>query len=107
MYAVWRYSEGLAEYEQQDAHEFFISMVNGIHQHCDGTNENCNCIIHRIFTGKLRSDLNCSECEHTSTATDPFFDISIDLPRGKDGLSSEVSSEITPIDNSLFACLRQ
>lgn len=28
----WQHSENLASYEQQDAHEFFISVLDGIHE---------------------------------------------------------------------------
>lgn len=28
----WQYAANLASYEQQDAHEFFISMLDGIHE---------------------------------------------------------------------------
>lgn len=28
----WQHAEDLACYEQQDAHEFFISMLDGIHE---------------------------------------------------------------------------
>ncbi|KAJ7530222.1 hypothetical protein O6H91_15G085800 [Diphasiastrum complanatum] len=31
LYSWWRHASNLAGYEQQDAHEFFISTVNGIH----------------------------------------------------------------------------
>ncbi|GFR42683.1 hypothetical protein Agub_g3494, partial [Astrephomene gubernaculifera] len=32
-----------------------------------------------VFGGVLRSDVTCSECGHTSTAYDPFLDISLDM----------------------------
>lgn len=28
----WQHSANLASYEQQDAHEFFISLLDGIHE---------------------------------------------------------------------------
>lgn len=28
----WQHASNLASYEQQDAHEFFISMLDGIHE---------------------------------------------------------------------------
>lgn len=31
-YSWWQYSENLATYEQQDAHEFFISILDRIHE---------------------------------------------------------------------------
>lgn len=35
----WQHSENLASYEQQDAHEFFISMLDAIHEK-DGKTRN-------------------------------------------------------------------
>lgn len=32
-----------------------------------------------VFGGLLRSDVTCCECGFTSTAHDPFLDISLDL----------------------------
>ena len=32
-----------------------------------------------MFGGLLRSDVTCCECGYTSTAHDPFLDISLDL----------------------------
>jgi ubiquitin carboxyl-terminal hydrolase 22/27/51 len=34
--SIWKYSNYLAGYEQQDAHEFLISALNGLHNHCNG-----------------------------------------------------------------------
>ncbi|WCJ29978.1 Ubiquitin carboxyl-terminal hydrolase 22 [Euphorbia peplus] len=32
LYSWWQHASNLASYEQQDAHEFFISMLDGIHE---------------------------------------------------------------------------
>ncbi len=37
MYSIWKYSLNLAGYDQQDAHEFLMSCLDGIHSHCEGT----------------------------------------------------------------------
>jgi len=66
-------------YEQQDAHEFLISVLDSIHGACGGSHKVCTCIIHRVFGGQLRSDVTCTHCGNTSTAFDPIFDISLDL----------------------------
>lgn len=39
----------------------------------------CRCIVHRVFSGLLRSDVTCSGCGFTSTTYDPCVDISLDL----------------------------
>jgi ubiquitin carboxyl-terminal hydrolase 22/27/51 len=36
-------------------------------------------MVQRIFSGLLQSDVICCACGHTSTAHDPFVDISLDI----------------------------
>ena len=36
LHSVWTHAHHLAGYEQQDAHEFFIAFLNGMHMHCQG-----------------------------------------------------------------------
>lgn len=109
LHLVWTHARHLAGYEQQDAHEFFIAALDVLHRHSiavrDSTSaestsssnsssssqaaekqslstENpnkCDCIIDRIFTGGLQSDVTCTECDNISTTVDPFWDISLDL----------------------------
>jgi len=39
----------------------------------------CKCIIDRLFTGQLQSDLTCTKCGRVSTTVDPYWDISLEL----------------------------
>ncbi|XP_058222259.1 ubiquitin C-terminal hydrolase 22 [Rhododendron vialii] len=85
LYSWWQHSENLACYEQQDAHEFFIAMLDRIHEkegkawNTIRENGDCQCIAHRVFSGLLRSDVTCMSCGFTSTTYDPCVDISLDL----------------------------
>lgn len=85
LYSWWQHSENLACYEQQDAHEFFMSMLDRIHEkegkawNTIRENGDCQCIAHRVFSGLLRSDVTCMSCGFTSTTYDPCVDISLDL----------------------------
>ena len=38
LYSMWQHALHLAGYEQQDAHEFFMGLLDGIHSstHCNG-----------------------------------------------------------------------
>lgn len=91
LYAVWQHSEDLAGYLQQDAHEFFITLLDRLHMHCEppvardeASKDKCECIIHRVFTGGLQSDLTCTRCGAVSTTIEPFRDISVDI-KPRDG----------------------
>ncbi|RUS72708.1 hypothetical protein EGW08_019529 [Elysia chlorotica] len=89
LHLVWTNARHLAGYEQQDAHEFLIAALDVLHRHCkemngisDSNPHHCNCIIDRIFTGGLQSDVTCKRCNNVSTTIDPIWDISLDLGPG-------------------------
>lgn len=85
LYSWWQHSANLASYEQQDAHEFFISVLDRIHETEEKIrpqkkdNGDCQCIAHKVFSGVLRSDVTCTTCGFTSTTYDPCLDISLNL----------------------------
>lgn len=68
---IWTHAQHLAGYEQQDAHEFFIALLDLLHLHCKGDEtttpvsnpHHCSCIIDQIFTGELQSDVVCQACK--------------------------------------------
>jgi len=93
LHLVWTHARHLAGYEQQDAHEFFIATLDILHRHSKGSastahGTQCNCIIDRIFTGCLQSDVTCQICSGVSTTVDPYWDISLDLASGLHGSSA-------------------
>ncbi|XP_031250506.1 ubiquitin C-terminal hydrolase 22-like [Pistacia vera] len=97
LYSWWQHASNLASYEQQDAHEFFISMLDGIHEKVEKDqskprsqgNGEC-CIAHRVFSGILRSDVMCMACGFTSTTYDPCVDFSLDLEPNQGGSAKTV-----------------
>ncbi|XP_012556524.1 ubiquitin carboxyl-terminal hydrolase 22 isoform X1 [Hydra vulgaris] len=135
LYKVWTNARHLAGYEQQDAHEFFISTLDVLHRHFrddsstpSNNHNNCNCVIDQIFTGGLQSELTCLACRGVSTTVDPFWDISLDLgdynPALKSGrrtpnilfdttdakiesFSSRCSEDEKFVPQSLTECLRR
>ena len=44
--------------------------------------DNCDCIVHQTFGGLLKSTVTCSSCKNTTTALDPFMDLSLDVRSG-------------------------
>ncbi|KAI8570643.1 hypothetical protein RHMOL_Rhmol01G0051900 [Rhododendron molle] len=105
LYSWWQHAANLASYEQQDAHEFFISMLDGIHEKVEKDKRkpqsqgkgDC-CIAHRVFCGILRSDVMCTACGFTSATYEPCVDISLDLE------PNQVASTKKPSTKSLHSC---
>ncbi|XP_016509466.1 ubiquitin C-terminal hydrolase 22 [Nicotiana tabacum] len=110
LYSWWQHSENLATYEQQDAHEFFISMLDRIHDKegkdslATKDNGDCQCIAHRTFYGLLRSDVTCTSCGFTSTTHDPCMDISLDLSSCNSS-PKDLANKSSKPNESLVGCL--
>ncbi|XP_017493382.1 PREDICTED: ubiquitin carboxyl-terminal hydrolase 22-A-like [Rhagoletis zephyria] len=82
LHLVWTHAKHLAGYEQQDAHEFFISTLDILHRHSgmnDRSKGKCDCFIDKIFSGTLQSDVICQACGGVSSVVDPIWDFSLDL----------------------------
>jgi ubiquitin carboxyl-terminal hydrolase 22/27/51 len=111
LYSWWQLSENHASYEQQDAHEFFISMLDRIHEREIKSqsslidNGDCNCIAHRVFAGLLRSDVTCSTCGYTSTTYDPCVDISLDLNTNTFCSTNLTDKPVKQTDNNSISTL--
>jgi hypothetical protein len=81
---IARTNSGPSRYSQQDAHEFFLALLDGLHVHLGGAPSgppglSASTIIQQIFTGALQSDVTCTSCGAISTTIDPFWDISLDI----------------------------
>ncbi|KAD3641552.1 hypothetical protein E3N88_30776 [Mikania micrantha] len=112
LYSWWRLSENLACYEQQDAHEFFMSVLDRIHEkegktrNTNKDNRDCHCVVHRAFSGLLRSDVTCTTCGFTSSTYDPCVDISLDFNTKVDRISPNKPQKSTdPGVSTLTSCL--
>lgn len=98
--AAWKVKRSLAGYSEQDAHEFWQFLVHQIHkndtknskyiqskestpsldnQSFKSSNTNCDCIIHKTFSGTLESTLTCTVCGHSRKIEDPMLDVSLEI----------------------------
>lgn len=119
--SVWRHADRLSGYKQQDAHELYMSMLDGLHQYTEqgagartvgqtapgGVPVMCPCIIHTVYGGLLRSDVQCGTCQTVSTTHEPMFDISLDLSFVARSLPSTPTAGVAPTTTSLVDCLRR
>ncbi|KAH7095029.1 hypothetical protein FB567DRAFT_511594 [Paraphoma chrysanthemicola] len=79
----WLAGEALAGYQQQDAHEYMQFILNTLHLanggSTDSDSEDCKCVVHQTFYGKLSSTVTCDSCRNVTTAQDPYMDLSLDI----------------------------
>jgi ubiquitin C-terminal hydrolase len=102
---MWQFAETMAGYEQQDAHEFLMSVLDGLHlalAPSDNLSHPCPCLVHSVFSSSLRSTLTCCACDGISVAVDPIMDISLDL-KGSTVLSEE--KDIFSVPNETMGLL--
>lgn len=73
----------------------------------DSDSEDCKCMVHQTFYGKLSSTVTCDSCRNVTTALDPYMDLSLDirnLPK-KRKANVEKGAEETQLD--LRDCLER
>jgi ubiquitin carboxyl-terminal hydrolase 22/27/51 len=80
-------------------------MLNTLHLQNGGSAdaEDCDCIVHQTFYGRLSSTVTCDNCRNTTTALDPYMDLSLDIRN----LPKRKKSEAASADNqiALQSCL--
>ncbi|XP_062450621.1 ubiquitin carboxyl-terminal hydrolase 2 isoform X1 [Rhea pennata] len=105
---IQRYAPRFVGYNQQDAQEFLRFLLDGLHGEVNRVlvrprastdtldhlpddeksrqmwrryQEREDSRIGDLFVGQLKSSLTCSECGYCSTAFDPFWDLSLPIPK--------------------------
>ena len=123
LYTIWRYADYMAGYEQQDAHEFLMTLLNALQSHMaplDSTVEgeggaaeaSANSqpaprdqgFVHRVFCGMLQSDVSCMHCDATSSVYEPFLDLSLPLESKTKGAATPAQQR-SPPPQHLSECL--
>ncbi|CAA0819979.1 Ubiquitin carboxyl-terminal hydrolase 23 [Striga hermonthica] len=71
---------------QEDAHEYMVNLLESMHRCClpsgvpsesPGAYEKS--LVHKIFGGRLRSQVKCMQCSYCSNKFDPFLDLSLEI----------------------------
>lgn len=82
-----------------DVHIATATALNLIHSATPhSTNEKCGCVVHSVFGGQLRSDVQCGQCGNVTQSLDPVLDLSLDL---RSGLTHAAGM------NTLIGCLKR
>lgn len=73
---------------QEDAHEYMVNLMEAMHKCClpaGITSESPvayeKSFVHKIFGGRLISQVKCTQCSHSSNKFDPFLDLSLQINR--------------------------
>lgn len=70
---VHKISPCLRPYQQEDAHEFFRSLLSSLTMHGQ------NARLSSLFDGLLESSVTCQTCRKTSLTRDRYMDLSLDV----------------------------
>lgn len=73
---VHKISPCLRPYQQEDAHEFFRSLLSSLTMHGQ------NARLSSLFDGLLESSVTCQTCKKTSLTRDRYMDLSLDIADG-------------------------
>ena len=65
----------------------------------------CNCFFHKVFFGRLASEISCDTCKTTSTSEEDYSSISLDFQKQKKKKKKDLPNIKTVIPN-VHECLR-
>eukprot|EP01018_Ginkgo_biloba_P015394 Gb_30872 [translate_table: standard] len=73
---------------QEDAHEYMMNLMEAMHKCCLPTGIASESpvayeksLVHKIFGGRLISQVKCTQCSYCSNKSDPFLDLSLQIVR--------------------------
>ncbi|CAL9182291.1 unnamed protein product [Musa hybrid cultivar] len=73
---------------QEDAHEYMVSLLESMHKCClpsgvpsESPTAYEKSLVHKIFGGRLRSQVKCMQCSYSSNKFDPFLDLSLEIAK--------------------------
>ncbi|KAJ8768239.1 hypothetical protein K2173_021179 [Erythroxylum novogranatense] len=71
---------------QEDAHEYMVNLLESMHRCClpsgvptESPAAYEKSLVHRIFGGRLCSQVECQQCSFCSNKFDPFLDLSLEI----------------------------
>ncbi|KAF6155104.1 hypothetical protein GIB67_035851 [Kingdonia uniflora] len=73
---------------QEDAHEYMVNLLESMHKCClpsgvptESPSAYEKSLVHKIFGGRLRSQVKCMQCSYCSNTFDPFLDLSLEIAK--------------------------
>lgn len=79
-------SRNFRKSRQEDAHEYMVNLLESMHKCClpsgvpsESPSAYDISLVHKIFGGRLRSQVKCMQCSYCSNTFDPFLDLSLEI----------------------------
>uniref|UniRef100_A0A7N0UGV3 Ubiquitin carboxyl-terminal hydrolase n=4 Tax=Kalanchoe fedtschenkoi TaxID=63787 RepID=A0A7N0UGV3_KALFE len=73
---------------QEDAHEYMVHLLESMHKCClpkgvpsESPSAYEKSLVHKIFGGRLQSQVRCMQCSYCSNKYDPFLDLSLEIAK--------------------------
>ncbi|XP_042446231.1 uncharacterized protein LOC122031170 isoform X1 [Zingiber officinale] len=81
-------SRSFRNLRQEDAHEYMVNLLESMHKCClpsgvpsESPSAYEKSLVHKIFGGRLRSQVKCTQCTYSSNKFDPFLDLSLEIAK--------------------------
>ncbi|XP_012488844.1 ubiquitin carboxyl-terminal hydrolase 20 [Gossypium raimondii] len=89
------FSSFFQRYQQEDAHEFLQCLLDRLESCCSKLKNDLSsiddCLVKKVFGGRLVSRLCCCNCGHVSSTYEPLNDLSLEI-EDADSLSTALES---------------
>ncbi|CAJ2649580.1 unnamed protein product [Trifolium pratense] len=107
-------SRNFRKSRQEDAHEYMVNLLESMHKCClpsgvpsesPGAFEKS--LVHKIFGGRLRSQVKCRQCSFSSNKFDPFLDLSLEILKANSlqkALANFTASELLDGGEKQYHC---
>ncbi|PSS13940.1 Ubiquitin carboxyl-terminal hydrolase [Actinidia chinensis var. chinensis] len=99
---------------QEDAHEYMVNLLESMHKCClpagvpsESPSAYEKSLVHKIFGGRLRSQVKCVQCSFCSNKFDPFLDLSLEINKAESlnkALSHFTAKEYLDGGERLYHC---
>ncbi|WJX88737.1 ubiquitinyl hydrolase 1 [Trifolium repens] len=109
-------SRNFQKSRQEDAHEYMVNLLESMHKCClpsgvpsesPGAFEKS--LVHKIFGGRLRSQVKCRQCNFSSNKFDPFLDLSLEILKANSlqkALENFIAAELLDGGEKQYHCQR-
>ena len=109
LYASWKSIPHMAGRGQQDAQEWFMMIVDKLHESIKPIVDKkgrCHCFFHKVFFGRMRSDVTCDSCDFVSRMHEPFSSISLDFKKQVKKKKKSLPPEVKTAVPNVMECLK-